>query len=160
MSGTSDGRRRKRLSADLPQHWLLDPTYRRLPDEAWRLLTHSLMWAIGQTDGFIPEDMLPALMDGSPEERQRAVRRLSRAGIWARAPGGWQFAEWEASQSTVAEIENRRSRDREKKQKQRANVPRGNPPGNPRGEHGTARKGKELRTTTTDVHSRESEREP
>jgi hypothetical protein len=166
-AGSASGRRvvtdaqgrRKRLSADLPQHWLHDPRYFGLSDRAWRLHTHALMWAIGRTDGFIPRDILRVLMPQGRDLARRTVPELVRACVWAEAPalGGWQIVEWELSQSTVGEIEKRRLREREKKQRQRANVPGGTPPG----EYGTARHGTaHQQQPLPDVHSRESERSP
>lgn len=139
--------RRKRLAADLPQHWLHDPAYWTLTDRAWRLHTHGLMWAIGRTDGHIPQDMLSMLLPGSDADREIAVKDLEAAGRWKRVTGGWLITGWEQSQSTVAEIENNRRREREKKRRQRASPDSAVPPGTPPGEstrgvrNGTARDG-------------------
>ena len=151
--------RRKRLSADLPQHWLHDPVYWSLSDRAWRLHTHAHMWAIGRTDGFISEDMLTMLLPGTDAERELALKELLGSGLWARKTGGWQIPRWRDTQSTVKEIENNRRREREKKQRQRANVPPGTPrrdsprevpPGSTE-RHGTARSTRTGSTTSRSV---------
>jgi hypothetical protein len=123
--------RRKRLSADLPQHWLHAPEWFCLSDRAWRLHTHALMWAIGRTDGFIPEDMLGILIRGTWEDLQGVLKELATAGHWEMVPGGWQVTRWELSQSTVEEIENNRRRERNKKRRQRASQPPRVPGGTP-----------------------------
>jgi hypothetical protein len=122
---TGEPRRRKRLSADLPQHWLHDPMYWSLTDRAWRLHTHAHMWAIGRTDGFIPDSMLSMLLAGSDSDRELALKELVSAGLWLPVTGGWQIPRWHDTQASVEEIENHRKRWREKKQRQRANVPGG-----------------------------------
>jgi hypothetical protein len=85
--------RRKRLSADLPQHWLHDPVFWQLTDRAWRLYTHALMWAIGRTDGEIPSQMLSSLLPGSDEDRDLAVKELVSARLWECTPDGWRISE-------------------------------------------------------------------
>jgi hypothetical protein len=125
---TGHDRPRKRLSANLPQHWLHDPDYWCMSDAEWRLHTHGLMWAIGRTDGYIPAGMLAMLLPGSDADRDKALAGLPDAGRWLARPDGWQIAGWESSQSTVEEIHNNRRREREKKARQRA-VPRGTPGG-------------------------------
>lgn len=135
--------RRKRLSADLPQHWLHHPGYWALSDAAWRMHTHSLMWAIGRTDGFIPDAMLPTLLAGTDAGRAAAAGELADAGLWAAVPGGWQVCGWEDSQSTVAQIEANRERERDKKRRKRASVPGGTPGGTAPGDDpGGVRHGK------------------
>jgi hypothetical protein len=91
--------------------------------------THALMWAIGRTDGEIPFSMLTMLLPGSDADRDRAVRELLAAGHWTDTPTGWRLPGWTDTQSTVAQVENNRRRERNKKRRQRANVPPGKPPG-------------------------------
>jgi hypothetical protein len=102
-------RRLKRLSADLPRNWLFATRYRNLSDRAWRLHTHALMWAIGETDGLIGEDFLPLLVSGDWHEQRKPVDELVKARLWDRVTGGWQLTDWEASQSTVEQIEANRA---------------------------------------------------
>jgi hypothetical protein len=111
----TEPRRRKRLSADLPQHWLDDPVFLCLSHEAWRLWTGMLMWAIGRTDGEIPLVALSRLMPGSDEDRATAVKELVDVGKVVQTPTGWQIPTWEEHQSTVEHIENQRARERRKK---------------------------------------------
>lgn len=121
-------RRRKRLSADLPQHWLHDPTYWNLSDSAWRLHTHALMWAIGRTNGEIPQSMLTMLLPGSDADRTRAAQELVDAGQWADTEIGWVLPDWDEHQSTIETITNNRLYERDKKRRQRS-VPYGTPLG-------------------------------
>ena len=147
--------RRKRLSADLPQAWLHDPVWWDLTDRAWRLHTHALMWCIGRTDGEIPESMLTVLLPDPLE----AAAELVDAGHWERTDTGWKVLSWEASQSTVEQIENRRAYERRKKDRRRGgdstvdspgdkdgDSPAVVPRGKPAGEYGTARHGKNAPT--------------
>jgi hypothetical protein len=147
-----------RLGADLPQHWLLDPAYRRLSDAAWRLHTHALMWAIGQTNGLIPDDILPVL---GGEGRRAAIEELMAFGHWVPVTGGWQVARWAETQNTVAEIEGNRRREREKKQRQRSArsgdlhtepVPPGRPQGESRGGVPGGSRGEESRAENSRVN--------
>ena len=133
---SSAPRRRKRLSADLPQHWLHDPAYWNLSDAAWRLHTHALMWAIGRTDGQIPLSMLTMLLPGTDADRARAAQELVDAGRWADTETGWALPDWDEHQSTVEVIDNNRRRERDKKRRQRStdDVPQVVPPGTPPGE--------------------------
>lgn len=108
------GRRPKQLSADLPRNWLTDPAYRGLSDRAWRVHTHALMWCIGQTDGFVAEEYLPLLAAGDWPEQRKPVDELVRAGRWVRVTGGWQVRDWEASQSTVEQVESNREAARKR----------------------------------------------
>jgi hypothetical protein len=142
--------RRKRLSADLPQHWLHDQQFWTLSDRAWRLLTHALMWAVGRTDGQIPASMLSMLLPGTDQGRQAAADELVAAGVWADDPIGWRFVDWEGSQSTVEEIGPHRAKWRDKKAKQRANVPQGTPPGE---STGGVRNGTERYLRTNDQYN-------
>jgi hypothetical protein len=116
-----------RISADLPQHWLHDPAYRKLSDRAWRLHTHALMWAIGQTDGHIPEDSLDLFLGNTWawEEQRAAAKELVDAGKWKRVTGGWDIPGWQTSQSTVAQIESARRNWRESKRRQRKSAQAG-----------------------------------
>jgi len=110
-----------RISADLPQHWLHSPSYRKLSDRAWRLHTHALMWAIGQTDGHIPEDALDLFIGNTWtwEQRREAVKELIGAGKWKRVTGGWDICDWEATQTSLAQIEGLRRKWRDDKARQR-----------------------------------------
>jgi hypothetical protein len=112
--------RRKRLSADLPQHWLHDPVFWQLTDRAWRLYTHALMWAIGRTDGEIPSQMLSSLLPGSDEDRDLAVKELVSARLWECTPDGWRIPNWVEHQSTIEQINNQRAYQARKKARQRA----------------------------------------
>jgi hypothetical protein len=107
-------RRRKRLSADLPQHWLREPPYWSLSNRAWRLHTHALMWAIGRTNGMIPEHMITTLLRCSDAQRLDAAAELVDAGLWKHTTDGWRVVDWNDSQSTVEQIDHNREQLRER----------------------------------------------
>lgn len=116
----------RRLCADLPRDWLLKVQFMRLSHAAWRMYTYGLMWAIGETDGDIPRDVLALLLPGTDEDRQLALKELLDAGLWVEISTGWRFPDWLKHQSSVAQIERNREKARLKKQQQRSRqVPRG-----------------------------------
>jgi hypothetical protein len=117
---TTSRRQYKRLSADLPQQWLHALPYWDLSDRAWRLHTHALMWAIGRTNGTLPESIVPTLLHCTATELQAALAELTSAGLWHRTADGWLVIDWAASQSTVEQIEHNRKLNRERVRQHRA----------------------------------------
>ena len=73
-------------------------------------------WSAQQlTDGVIPDSILPSL----GTEKQAAA--LTRAGLWRRAEGAWEFHEWSAAgrQPTRATVEAERAAAAERQRKHR-----------------------------------------
>jgi hypothetical protein len=123
MTSAQRQSRYKRLSADLPQHWLDEPWFLRLSDDAKLLYMCGLMWAIGRTDGRIPSYALPRLCPDDVDRRARAVAELVRVGKWkpyTSDGGGWRYPDWTDSQSTVEQIEHERRRKRQNQADSRA----------------------------------------
>ncbi|MGW4484306.1 hypothetical protein ACWEOE_10760 [Amycolatopsis sp. NPDC004368] len=94
------------------------------------------------TDGFVEDEMVTTL--GTTKQAERLVT----SGLWTKVEGGYQFHQWstEGRNPTRAEVLARRSRDAERKAKQRAKIypnsedaqvsgdrPRGTPGGVPGG---------------------------
>jgi hypothetical protein len=119
MTEKKERRPPHRLSADLPQHWLHAPVYWSLSDRAWRLHTHAHMWAIGRTNGFIPQDVLSLLMPGADAEREAAAQELTSAGLWVAVTAGWEIPRWRETQSTPEEIQRNREGNRRRQQEWR-----------------------------------------
>lgn len=67
------------------------------------------------TDGYLPEYALKMITDLRGSKLKAACDDLVEAGLWRRAPGGYQFHDWEKYQPSRAEIEKRREADRERK---------------------------------------------
>jgi hypothetical protein len=115
----------------------------RAGNAAMGLWVRAGAWCSGQlTDGFIPVDVARTM--GSPAE----IRKLVSVGLWSpetrNDQQGYLFHAWaedgtgQKRQPTKAEVEDRRRKDREKKQRQRRNdhgqyVPEGVPQGHPEG---------------------------
>ena len=149
--------RRKRLSADLPQNWLDSRGFLRMSDDAKLLYFCGLMWAIGRTNGKIPDYALNRLCPYDLERRALPVKELCDFGRWkpyTTDGGGWRYVDWADHQSTVEQIDANRRRERVKKRRQRANVPQGRPKGIPQGS--TERNGK----STALIASRNFSRAP
>jgi len=72
-------------------------------------------WAAQQlTDGFVPDSIVATLGGRS------AAKALERAGLWVRLEGGWGFHDWHERQPLRATVEADRTRERDKKRRQRA----------------------------------------
>jgi hypothetical protein len=141
--------RYKRLSADLPQHWLDEPWFLQLSDDAKLLYLCGLMWAIGRTDGKIPSYVLSRLCPDDPDRRARGAAELCQRGRWkpyTSDGGGWRYVDWTDSQSTVEQIEHNRTRKRKNKADSRAaqRDVTGDVTGDLTGEYGTERKSLQL----------------
>lgn len=107
----------------MPERYLLDRNIQRLRDSAFRAFAMATMWSVSnRTDGLIlPEDL--ALIPGFAEGTEKV---LVDANLWVELDEGWLIADFESTQTSRNELdilENARRRDREKKQRQRANVP-------------------------------------
>ena len=111
--------------ARLPEKMLMDVRVNRLPPEAWRSYTHSLMWAVSnRTDGFIGLNDLPLI----PMFRAGDETTLARSGLWAAFGKGWYIDRFEFEQSTKAQLEagdRARLTAQEKKARQRAQAKAG-----------------------------------
>ena len=125
--------------ARFSERWLNDRRFLRLPDDAFRLFVLSLAWSVSnRTDGRLYDDDL-ALIPGVPRDVPGAyddsglpvvprdvpspVLALVKAGLWERVTDNWLIAEFEATQTTMADLailENSRRRERDKKRRQRA----------------------------------------
>jgi hypothetical protein len=143
-------RRHKQLSADFPQHWLDEPWFLRLSDDAKLLYLCGLAWAVGRTDGKVPSYALTRLHPDDLDRRARAVAELVQVGKWKPYTSdgrGWRYPDWTNHQSTVEYIEYQRERKRRNQADSRAN--RASPPvtgdvtgdvtGNTAGEYLTSR---------------------
>lgn len=112
--------RPKRISADLPQHWLDDPVMFGLSDGAWRLYTGALMWCIGRTNGQVPWQMVSRLTPGSDSDRQVAIKELIEAELVSSDECALWVENWDEHQSTVEQIQDHRRKLRERVAKYRA----------------------------------------
>jgi hypothetical protein len=116
--------------ARFPERWLNDARLQRVTPGAYRLFGNGLMWAVAnRTDGHVPGWALGMIPHGFEAD----ANELAAAGLWAgHETDGWIIADFEATQTSRTELEvldNARRRDREKKRRQRANVPGDNPGG-------------------------------
>jgi hypothetical protein len=142
--------------ARLPERWLNDRRLRQLPDDAFRLFVTSLMWSVAnKTDGVLTEEDL-ALIPG--RGNRGAIWILTDVGLWIgrhlAAPGSgqdhyWLIADFEATQTTRAELEaaeaaRRKARDKKRRQRAASAVPRDVPRDNTR--PGQARPGQAPQT--------------
>ena len=78
-------------------------------------------WCSDQlADGFVPDYMAAAI---DPRGYRKHAAQLVKAGLWVPAEHdgdeGWRFHQWEEHQPTAAEVEDRRTRERDKKRRQR-----------------------------------------
>lgn len=98
-------------------------------------------WSAGMlTDGFVPDHMVPALSDGTPE----LAERLVAAGFWRRVRNGYQFHEWMERNPAAGTVREHRRKEAERKAEWRARKaatrenekerPGDVPPGHPTGQ--------------------------
>lgn len=83
------------------------------------------------TDGYLPKEIVPALVIGLKQPFVHAAR-LVEVGLWDDAIGGYQvhdYLHWNPSKS---QVEGYRANDKDRKQKERAERPR--PDGRPNGQ--------------------------
>jgi hypothetical protein len=73
------------------------------------------------TDGLIPANVLHTITPGTPVAVERLAHELVTTGLWEVVPGiGWRFHDWEDHQPTRAQVEARRTAEKQKKATQRA----------------------------------------
>lgn len=105
--------------ARLPERLLMDVRVSRLPADAWRSYTHSLMWAVSnRTEGFIQPEDLPMI----PMFRHGDQDALTRSGLWVEWGRGWWIDRFDLDQTTKAQLEaaeRKRAGERERKARQR-----------------------------------------
>lgn len=110
--------------ARLPDRWLIDRRFNRLDDRDWRSYTYSLMWSVSnRTDGVIEESDLPLI----PHFSRDSIPAFLAAEVWAvmddRIDIAWRIIDYGPTQTSRAEhevLDNARTRQRVKKQRQRA----------------------------------------
>lgn len=61
------------------------------------------------TDGFVPDHVLPRLLEGGAE----LARKLVSSGLWRRAKGGYQFHDWTDYNPTGAQVREQRAKKAE-----------------------------------------------
>lgn len=66
------------------------------------------------TEGFVPEWYVASWPSG-----KKHAARLVAAGLWSRAPEGWQFHQWEERQPTKEQVEADRAKTRDRQRKYR-----------------------------------------
>lgn len=105
--------------ARLPERLLMDRRVNRLPAEAWRSYTHSLMWSVSnRTDGIILRDDLPLI----PMFKRGDEHVLTNAGLWHELGDRWKIDRFDMDQTTRAQLEaadKKRAVDRARKRRDR-----------------------------------------
>lgn len=107
--------------ARLRGEWLTAAAHDGLTDAAYRVLHNALMHSNEQgTDGAIERRELRFLYPGPID--QSWLDELEAAGFWEATPTGYQFVGWvdKLGQSTAADVEHQRNRNREKQARWRA----------------------------------------
>lgn len=106
--------------ARMPDRYLLDRRFVRLPDEHFRSYVLALMWSVSnRTDGeILPDDLglIPGFRDGS-------ARALVTEGLWTPREQGWQITDYLDTQTTRAQfqaMEAKRANDRARQARHRA----------------------------------------
>jgi hypothetical protein len=106
--------------ARFPERWLNDRRFVRLSDRAFRGYINALTWSVAnRTDGFICRDDVDLIQSFNLS----AAGDLVVAALLSVDGEGWLIREYEATQTSRAELDvldNARRRDREKKRQQRA----------------------------------------
>ena len=104
----------------MPDRYLLDRRFVRLPDEHFRSYVLALMWSVSnRTDGeILPDDLglIPGFRDGS-------ARTLVTEGLWTPREHGWQITDYMDTQTTRAQfqaMEAKRATDRARQARNRA----------------------------------------
>ncbi|MFL6141597.1 MAG: hypothetical protein ACJ72N_06980 [Labedaea sp.] len=102
----------------IPDELFSDPKYLGWSAEAYSLWIFAGSWSCNRlTDGLVPTTALalfPAAFTASTEE-------LVERGIWKRARGGYQYADW-PRECSRAYVEAKRESERTRKQRQRGNL--------------------------------------
>jgi len=116
--------------ARFPERWLNDRRIVRLSADGFRLFITALVWSVSnRTDGVIGDDELVLLPNVDPS----CADELGKAGMWKRRKDTWLMVDFEATQTTSAQLvglEHQRAHERDKKARQRAHN---------RGDHGLCR---------------------
>lgn len=104
----------------LATRYYLDSAIANLPDADCEVMfTRGLAYAGDEEKGgFIAAGVLPALC--RIRRYEACAETLVRAGLWLPTRGGYQVAHWEEWQSELDAITRRRSADRERKRRERA----------------------------------------
>lgn len=96
------------------------PKFDDVSDAAVALWTRAGSWCCRYlTDGVVPASRVIQLRGN-----EAAADELVRAGLWRRVEGGFCFHDWSDIQETKAEVETRRSKQRDEKRQQRATKPK------------------------------------
>lgn len=105
--------------ARLPDRWLTDRRLLRLPDDAFRLFTMSLLWSVAnKTDGVLYDDDLALV----PAVDRSCGGQLVKAGLWQREADYWvitEFADTQTSRDELNALAARRRADRSRKAAER-----------------------------------------
>lgn len=135
--------------ARFPERLLSDRRVLRLSAEEYRGWSIATIWSVSnRTDGLILVEDLPLV----PFMTTAIAEKLETAGLWAKAPGGWQLADFhrdQTSRSDLEVLERARKADREKKQRQRSQkkesrgLSPGHVPGTAQARTGQARTGQD-----------------
>jgi len=106
----------------LATRYYLDAVVANLPDADCEVMfTRGLAYAGDEEKGgFIAAGVLPALC--RVRRYEACAETLVSAGLWLPTRGGYQVAHWEEWQSELDAIARRRSADRERKRRERANA--------------------------------------
>lgn len=106
--------------ARFPERWLNDRRVLRLPPVDFRSFVVALSWSVSnRTDGRIEADDLALI----PNFEEQSVAVLTNAGLWTGEAGCWQVADFDATQSSKAQLEgldHKRHQDRERQARKRA----------------------------------------
>lgn len=108
------------VDARLKGEWLTALAHDTLSDAAYRVLHNALMWSNEQgTDGVVDARALRYLHPRPIE--QAWLDELEAAGFWAPRDGGYELIGWSTvlGQSTAADVEHQRERNRLKQQASR-----------------------------------------
>lgn len=136
------------VDARFPERWLNDKRIVRLSGDAFKLWGLAILYSVAnRQEGFLNEGDLRYIHDVDVSR----VFELEKAGLWSREGGGWWMAEYEDTQTSLAELDaaaNARRAAREKKARQRARTKQdGDPnlmsPGTSQARTGQARTGVE-----------------
>jgi hypothetical protein len=107
--------------ARFPERWLNDRRIARLPDREFRLFVLAMTWSVAnRTDGRIESGDLALI----PRADVTTASALVVAGLWIAVDGGWLIADFEATQSSAAQLDQRMeaklAQDRKRAAKYRA----------------------------------------
>ena len=109
--------------ARYPSRWLSDLRLVLLSDSHHRAFVTSLVLAVeNRTDGLLTPEALRVLPGFDPT----APAALAAAGLWTEVASGWLVADFDATQTSAAQLEaadEARRKARDKKRRQRAQLP-------------------------------------